>query len=81
MHLHVVSNCTDTDFAVTITDVYPSGESILITDQLLRMRWRDSIVTPSLITPGKIYSLVIGMSLLLHVHSYAIRMLADCAGI
>lgn len=36
MHLFVSSNCCDTDFAIRLTDVYPDGRSILITDGTYR---------------------------------------------
>lgn len=34
-HLFVSSNCTNTDFTVKLTDVYPDGRSMLITDGIL----------------------------------------------
>jgi len=34
-HLYVKSNCTNTDFTVKITDVYPDGRSILISDGII----------------------------------------------
>ncbi|MFX1325263.1 MAG: CocE/NonD family hydrolase [Promethearchaeota archaeon] len=39
-NLFVTSNCTDTDFTVKLTDVYPDGRSMLITDGSLTMRSR-----------------------------------------
>ncbi|MHA1728917.1 MAG: CocE/NonD family hydrolase [Promethearchaeota archaeon] len=40
-HLFVKSNCTDTDFTVKITDVYPDNRSMLITDGIINGRRRD----------------------------------------
>jgi predicted acyl esterase len=34
-HLYVKSNCTNTDFTVKISDVYPDGKSILISDGII----------------------------------------------
>lgn len=34
-HLYVKSNCTNTDFTVKITDVYPDGRSMLISDGII----------------------------------------------
>ncbi|MFX1590450.1 MAG: CocE/NonD family hydrolase, partial [Promethearchaeota archaeon] len=34
-HIYVKSNCTNTDFTVKITDVYPDGRSILISDGII----------------------------------------------
>ncbi|UCC18483.1 MAG: CocE/NonD family hydrolase [Promethearchaeota archaeon] len=39
-NLYVTSNCTDTDFTIKLTDVYPNGRSMLITDGSLTMRSR-----------------------------------------
>eukprot|EP01128_Nolandella_sp_AFSM9_P001876 TRINITY_DN12278_c0_g1_i1.p1 TRINITY_DN12278_c0_g1~~TRINITY_DN12278_c0_g1_i1.p1 ORF type:complete len:648 (+),score=129.82 TRINITY_DN12278_c0_g1_i1:34-1944(+) len=61
--LFVSSNCTDTDFTIKVTDVYPSGESILITDNILRMRWKDEVregtQTAKPIVPGQVYQVTI----------------------
>jgi putative CocE/NonD family hydrolase len=56
--LYVSSNCTDTDFTVKLTDVYPNGESHLIQDGGVRMRWRllsQGANSPTLMTPGTVY--------------------------
>ena len=39
-NLFVSSNCTDTDFTIKLTDVYPDGRSMLITDGSLTVRYR-----------------------------------------
>ncbi|HIE96860.1 MAG TPA: CocE/NonD family hydrolase [Fuerstia sp.] len=39
--LFVSSDCPDTDFAVKICDVYPDGASILVTDGILKARFRE----------------------------------------
>jgi predicted acyl esterase len=44
-NLYVTSNCTDTDFTVKLTDVYPDGRSMLITDGSLTMRSIDNYTT------------------------------------
>ncbi len=41
-HLFISSNCTDTDFTVKITDVYPDGRSMLVTDGSLTVRFREN---------------------------------------
>ncbi|MBY9003341.1 MAG: CocE/NonD family hydrolase, partial [Candidatus Lokiarchaeota archaeon] len=40
-HLYVKSNCTNTDFTVKISDVYPDGRSILISDGIINAARRD----------------------------------------
>ncbi len=39
-NLVISSNCTDTDFTIKLTDVYPDGRSMLITDGSLTARYR-----------------------------------------
>eukprot|EP00463_Aulacantha_scolymantha_P006793 TRINITY_DN953_c0_g1_i1.p1 TRINITY_DN953_c0_g1~~TRINITY_DN953_c0_g1_i1.p1 ORF type:complete len:200 (-),score=25.77 TRINITY_DN953_c0_g1_i1:286-885(-) len=55
--LWVSSSCKDTDFTAKLTDVYPNGESHLIQDGMIRMRWRfgTSKPDPQLMEPGVIY--------------------------
>ncbi len=58
-HLFVSSDRTDTDFAVRLTDVHPNGTSMLITDGIKRMRFRDGYTNQdtSAITPGQVYEI------------------------
>ncbi len=53
--LFVSSDCPDTDFTVKLTDVYPDGRSMLITDGILRMRNRNGFDHWELMEPGTIY--------------------------
>ncbi len=39
-NLFVTSNCTDTDFTIKLTDVYPDNRSMLVTDGSLTVRYR-----------------------------------------
>jgi len=43
--LYVSSNCKDTDFAIRLCDVYPDGTSMLISDGIKRMRFRNGYRT------------------------------------
>jgi predicted acyl esterase len=56
-HLFVSSTANDTDLAVKLEDVFPTGESMLVQDGILRMRWRNGSMstTPSLMVPNQIY--------------------------
>ena len=56
-HLYVSSNCSDTDFTVKLIDVYPDGRSMLITDGILRMRYRNGTDHWEFMEPGKIYDI------------------------
>jgi len=53
--LYVSSDCPDTDFTVKLTDVYPDGRSMLITDGILRMRNRNGVDHWEFMEPGEIY--------------------------
>jgi putative CocE/NonD family hydrolase len=53
--LFVSSDCVDTDFTVKLTDVYPDGRSMLITDGILRMRNRNGSDHWEFMNPGEIY--------------------------
>ena len=59
--LFVSSSAPDTDFAVKLIDVHPDGRAINYSDGMLRMRYRDSLETPQLMEPGKVYSVTIEM--------------------
>ncbi|NQU22188.1 MAG: CocE/NonD family hydrolase [Candidatus Nealsonbacteria bacterium] len=59
--LYVSSDCTDTDFTVKLTDVYPDGRSMLLTDGILRARFRKSFERESLIEPGEVYELTVDL--------------------
>ena len=57
--LHVASNAPDTDFTAKLVDVFPDGTARNLTDGILRMRYRDSLETPVLVTPGDVYKVTI----------------------
>jgi predicted acyl esterase len=59
--LCVSSDCPDTDFTVKLTDVYPDGRSMLVTDGVLRARFRDSFEHEKLLEPGKIYEVAVDL--------------------
>jgi putative CocE/NonD family hydrolase len=57
--LHVASSALDTDFTAKLVDVFPDGTARNLTDGILRMRYRDSLDTPKLMTPGEVYKATI----------------------
>jgi putative CocE/NonD family hydrolase len=59
--LYVSSDCPDTDFTVKLTDVYPNGRSMLITDGILRMRNRNGPDHWEFMQPGNIYEVEIDL--------------------
>lgn len=66
--LSVSSDRTDTDFMVRMTDTYPDGKSILLSDGVLRMRFRNgfSAQDTSAIIPGNIYQIGIPLPNIAH---------------
>lgn len=59
--LFVSSTCVDTDFTVKLTDVYPDGRSMLITDGILRMRNRNGVDHWEFMQPGEIYEVEVDL--------------------
>ena len=59
--LYVSSDCIDTDFTVKLTDVYPDGRSMLITDGILRMRNRNGCDHWEFMKPGEIYRIEVDL--------------------
>ncbi len=59
--LFVSSSCVDTDFTVKLTDVYPDGRSMLITDGILRMRNRNGCDHWEFMEPGEVYEVEISL--------------------
>jgi hypothetical protein len=55
--LYVSSDCPDTDFTVKLTDVYPDGRSMLITEGILKMRFRNGFDHWDFMEPGVIYEI------------------------
>lgn len=53
--LYVSSDCPDTDFTVKLTDVYPDGRSMLITDGIIRMRNRNGTDHWEFMEPNRVY--------------------------
>jgi putative CocE/NonD family hydrolase len=55
------SSTVDTDFTAKLVDVSPDGSAINVAEGILRAKYRDSQETPTLLTPGKVYSLAIDL--------------------
>lgn len=59
--LYAASNACDTDFTGKLIDVYPDGRALLLTDGILRARYRNSPSQMELLRPGTIYELRIDL--------------------
>jgi putative CocE/NonD family hydrolase len=65
--LHAASSAVDTDFAVVLADVDPTGRSIFISHGILRAPFRASLSDPTPLIPGERYELPIELADLGHV--------------
>jgi uncharacterized protein len=67
VHLWIASDCPDTDFTAKLIDVYPpnadypDGYAMNLTGGILRVRYRDSWETPTLLQPGQEYAIRLEM--------------------
>jgi predicted acyl esterase len=59
--LAISSDCPDTDFAALLTDVYPDGRSMLVTDGILRARFRKSFEKEEFLKPGETSELTVDL--------------------
>ncbi len=57
LRLFVSSSARDTDFTGKLVDVYPDGRSLILTEGILRARYRNSFTELTLLKPGEIYEL------------------------
>ena len=59
--LYVSSSARDTDFTGKLVDVHPDGRAELLTDGIVRARWRASQTTPAALVPGQVHELRIDL--------------------
>jgi putative CocE/NonD family hydrolase len=57
--LFASSSALDTDFTAKLVDVSPDGRAELVTDGILRARYRESLSRPQLLKPGEVYEFLI----------------------
>jgi putative CocE/NonD family hydrolase len=50
------STAPDTDFTIKLVDVYPDGREMLVTDGILRGRFRNGFESESFLTPDSVYA-------------------------
>jgi predicted acyl esterase len=67
-HIFVSSDQTDTDIALRLTDFFPDGRSILISETIRRLRFRNgyTINDTAAAVPGQVYEMVIDFPALFH---------------
>ncbi len=59
--LHVASSAVDTDFTGALVDVHPNGRAAILTEGILRARYRNSLRDPELLEPGCGYELTLDL--------------------
>lgn len=59
--LFISSSARDTDFTGKLVDVHPDGRAEILTDGILRVRYRRSFEDPKLMEPGEIYEIKVDM--------------------
>lgn len=57
LKLFVSSSAPDTDFTGKLVDVFPDGRAIILTEGILRARYRNSFSNPELLEPDTIYEI------------------------
>jgi uncharacterized protein len=67
LRLFAASSARDTDFMARLVDVSPDGRAINIAEGCIRARYRGSILTPELLTPGEPYAFRIDMAVTSHL--------------
>ncbi|MFA6570634.1 MAG: CocE/NonD family hydrolase [Bacteroidota bacterium] len=77
INLYISSDRKDTDFGVRLTDVYPDGRSMIITQGIKRMRFRNSYSDEELLTPYRIYPVSIELESLSQVFLTGHRLRID----
>ncbi|NHJ22347.1 MAG: CocE/NonD family hydrolase [Candidatus Lokiarchaeota archaeon] len=77
VQLSVSSNCTDTDFTAKLIDVHPDGSTMLVLDNILRARYRNSMSNPVLMKPNKIYDITINLGDISYVFKAGHRIQID----
>ena len=59
--LYVSSSAPDTDITCKLVDVHPDGRAMLLTDGILRLRYRHSFTEPTLLQPDEIVPVAIDL--------------------
>jgi putative CocE/NonD family hydrolase len=65
--VHFVTSAPDTDVVVKLCDVAPSGLSHNVSDNFIRLRWREGTDEPLFVEPGTELELAVELSPIAHV--------------
>lgn len=67
LRLFAASSAPDTDFTAKLVDLRPDGYAQNIAEGAIRARFRESLLHPALITPGKVYEYTVDLWATSHV--------------
>jgi putative CocE/NonD family hydrolase len=75
LHLYAATSARDTDFTAQLIDVHPNGRAYNMADGVVRARYRDSVFSPELVTPGEVdeYTISLGVTSHLFKNGHRIR--------
>jgi uncharacterized protein len=77
VHLHVGSDCPDTDFVAKLVERHPDGRAMLLMDGVQRAMYRDSPNEPQPLAAGRTYRLTIGLGDICHTFAAGSRLEID----
>ena len=83
VHLWISSSAVDTDFTAKLVDVhpanedYPDGFDMLLTDSIIRCRYREGFDREVLMTPGAIYPVTIALQAMSNLFDVGHRIRVD----
>jgi putative CocE/NonD family hydrolase len=80
LKVFVSSTAVDTDITAKLVDVFPDGKAINLCDGILRLRYRNDLSRPELMTPGEVYEVTVLMSVTSNVFLPGHRIRLDISG-
>lgn len=78
--VYLASSARDTDLTAKLVDVYPDGRAEILADGIIRARYRDSLIAPELLEPGRVYHLEIAVGATANVFRAGHRIRLEIAG-
>jgi uncharacterized protein len=75
--LFASSSAIDTDFTGKLVDVHPDGRALVLTEGIIRARYRDSLSEPTPLEPGMAYELTIDLQATANVFKRGHRLRLD----
>src|SRR3954453_3681091 len=80
LKVFVSSTAVDTDITAKLVDVFPDGKAINLCDGILRLRYRNSLSEPELMTSGEVHEVTVPMSVTSNVFLPGHRIRLDVSG-